>query len=543
MAEFYKISYQLKHIDGKWNYIHGYGDTNNHHIQLCREKPYVGSWEGFWCSYNFENLIPDRGGLQDNFSEQMGISFSEGGNYKPGIFVTATLYGGVSPDGIYVPRTEMLTTFSPNNRPYSGSVLMNVLQHLGNDNYRLHVRIVINNLGTYEKIYESKNIPTNTLNTVYIGGTYNQSRATCKIYNIQMADAWKINYENEIKLPKLNLCPIGKVNWAAVDFRDNIYSETVNCQIEQEKITINNNGYTASPAVPQLGAQHHVVYRVSFNSDPTAFPFTVNVGHFAENDTTMRMGVTLYGVRAKDELYISQDPLYFNNVSFVGQTNVNGKIIEASGKVWSVSVKKTFDTSPSLVNGVPYVYCTTIVCAYDNIRVYKKFEYRSRETYVNGQTIRFATRAINLENSVIVSTVGEQFVATSGFENQCVGNIIADFDHKVDKPGTQKINFIDKTISQLEITSYLWDFGDGETSTEKNPTHAYSKFGEYTVKLTVRFDDVIGIAIKKVYIRKNNRRKYFHYIDTNVTVSKETMKRTKPVESNIITTNIYSAAK
>ena len=33
-------------------------------------------------------------------------------------------------------------------------------------------------------------------------------------------------------------------------------------------------------------------------------------------------------------------------------------------------------------------------------------------------------------------------------------------------------------------TSWLWDFGDGGTSTEKNPVHAYSYPGEYTVKLT-----------------------------------------------------------
>jgi PKD repeat protein len=34
-------------------------------------------------------------------------------------------------------------------------------------------------------------------------------------------------------------------------------------------------------------------------------------------------------------------------------------------------------------------------------------------------------------------------------------------------------------------TSYLWHFGDGGTSTERNPTHAYSKSGSYTVKLTI----------------------------------------------------------
>ncbi len=34
-------------------------------------------------------------------------------------------------------------------------------------------------------------------------------------------------------------------------------------------------------------------------------------------------------------------------------------------------------------------------------------------------------------------------------------------------------------------TSYLWDFGDGQTSTEQNPTHPYAAFGDYNVTLTV----------------------------------------------------------
>jgi len=33
--------------------------------------------------------------------------------------------------------------------------------------------------------------------------------------------------------------------------------------------------------------------------------------------------------------------------------------------------------------------------------------------------------------------------------------------------------------------TYKWDFGDGETSTEKNPTHIYEKAGDYEYNLTV----------------------------------------------------------
>ncbi len=42
--------------------------------------------------------------------------------------------------------------------------------------------------------------------------------------------------------------------------------------------------------------------------------------------------------------------------------------------------------------------------------------------------------------------------------------------------------------SSLNANFWLWDFGDGNTSTQQNPTHSYSDFGSYTVCLTVTND-------------------------------------------------------
>lgn len=44
------------------------------------------------------------------------------------------------------------------------------------------------------------------------------------------------------------------------------------------------------------------------------------------------------------------------------------------------------------------------------------------------------------------------------------------------------VNF---TNTAVGATSYLWDFGDGNTSTAANPAHTYTSFGNYTVRLTV----------------------------------------------------------
>jgi hypothetical protein len=42
-----------------------------------------------------------------------------------------------------------------------------------------------------------------------------------------------------------------------------------------------------------------------------------------------------------------------------------------------------------------------------------------------------------------------------------------------------------KDLSEGNITSWRWEFGDGATSAEKNPNHAYPKPGDYVVSLTV----------------------------------------------------------
>ncbi|WP_052345554.1 PKD domain-containing protein [Alkaliflexus imshenetskii] len=58
---------------------------------------------------------------------------------------------------------------------------------------------------------------------------------------------------------------------------------------------------------------------------------------------------------------------------------------------------------------------------------------------------------------------------------------IADF--KADTTASNRIvNFTDK--SDNEPTQWLWSFGDGNTSTNQNPTHHYTQDGTYTVTLT-----------------------------------------------------------
>jgi len=54
-------------------------------------------------------------------------------------------------------------------------------------------------------------------------------------------------------------------------------------------------------------------------------------------------------------------------------------------------------------------------------------------------------------------------------------------------PG-KEVQFQDTSTDDGTITAWSWDFGDGATSTDQHPTHAYAEPGTYTVTLTVMDD-------------------------------------------------------
>jgi hypothetical protein len=67
-----------------------------------------------------------------------------------------------------------------------------------------------------------------------------------------------------------------------------------------------------------------------------------------------------------------------------------------------------------------------------------------------------------------------------------------------------EIQFTDDTLGTVE---WHWDFGDGFTSTEQNPTHVYpgGAGSKYTVTLIVKDkNDKVGISVKTDYIQVQN---------------------------------------
>lgn len=73
----------------------------------------------------------------------------------------------------------------------------------------------------------------------------------------------------------------------------------------------------------------------------------------------------------------------------------------------------------------------------------------------------------------------------------------AAFTFKIQQPMTVLL-----TNNSIDATSYLWDFGDGQTSTEKSPSHRYSKIGVYTITLTATRGDQTSSKSTHVTIEK-----------------------------------------
>lgn len=78
--------------------------------------------------------------------------------------------------------------------------------------------------------------------------------------------------------------------------------------------------------------------------------------------------------------------------------------------------------------------------------------------------------------------------------------VTADFTSDVTTAEAETpIQFTD--LSSGDISQRLWEFGDGSSSTERNPTHTYNDPGAYTVSLTVTGSKGTDTQTKEAYVR------------------------------------------
>lgn len=95
--------------------------------------------------------------------------------------------------------------------------------------------------------------------------------------------------------------------------------------------------------------------------------------------------------------------------------------------------------------------------------------------------INYNTPGIYNVTLTVSNAQGNNSITRTNFI-QVFADPVADFDYFIDE------NSVDFNNQSLFADSYLWDFGDGNTSTQTNPLHQYEEDGFYTVTLTA-FND------------------------------------------------------
>ena len=100
-------------------------------------------------------------------------------------------------------------------------------------------------------------------------------------------------------------------------------------------------------------------------------------------------------------------------------------------------------------------------------------------------TMTLTTAAECIQQQAVLAGLSEQDVITA-FKTVKIKlfeqGVLAHFDADAYK---LRIEFTDDSRSTGDVTQWLWQFGDGQTSTAAHPEHIYSEPGEYDVSLTV----------------------------------------------------------
>ncbi|MBI1287692.1 MAG: PKD domain-containing protein [Flavobacteriales bacterium] len=153
----------------------------------------------------------------------------------------------------------------------------------------------------------------------------------------------------------------------------------------------------------------------------------------------------------------------------------NNSVITTISPVGATSVTLNF-SSFSFESGYDYLYVydgpttnSPLIGQYDG------------NTLPNGGTISSTGGDITLRQ------FSDTYVNESGFAltwecTQPNSPPTANFASSIQVTCNGEVSFTDQSINGA--TSWMWDFGDGNTSTDQNPSHTYQNEGTYTVSLT-----------------------------------------------------------
>ncbi len=159
------------------------------------------------------------------------------------------------------------------------------------------------------------------------------------------------------------------------------------------------------------------------------------------------------------------------NERYIEMANSNNAIISPVGAVWkylrtnnpTLNLYSDDGSHPSLA-GSYVAACTFNTVLFRNNPLLITFN--SSLSVADADIIKNAVKTV-VYNNLSTWNVGD-FDTTASFTSNLINNLQFQF-----------------TNTSTYGTSYLWDFGDGTTSTDANPTHTYTTIENFNVILTV----------------------------------------------------------
>lgn len=320
---------------------------------------------------------------------------------------------------------------------------------------------------------------------------------------------------------------IVKAPITGVDFPDTI----VVCRGMPLQIPGNNNPNLLYMWLPDTGLDDPTVGNPIFSPQQSTL-YTVNISvpgipTCQINDTMMtvvpgNMGITVLGAGADGT------PVCTPQTTLTASTNrpATFRWLDANGNelgkgatfTATVATQRNLTVEATDENGCkekleisllgqPIVFAapdSVILCTNESLRINTTQGPGQILTYSWTPLAAFESGALTA-NPVLAATPGikEVFVqvrnASGCTLTDSVQVIIIDANHNLDF--TPEIQCDGNTVvfrnTSTNAFGYLWNFGDGTTSTEENPTHKYAAAGDYTVTLTLSYNVTCRKTVSK----------------------------------------------
>jgi len=235
--------------------------------------------------------------------------------------------------------------------------------------------------------------------------------------------------------------------------------------------------------------------QINFLANQTQFCDSIGAVNFTDNSTSEIAGKTTWLWRFGDGATSTlQNPSHtykgFGSYNVTLVVNVSGGCVDSVKRIAYVILNKfTYNFSASITSG-----CGLFSVKFTNLTT----PFYGWQAYTwdfgDGTTSNF----LNPSHIYLDSGSYDVKLLVNGTADGCKDTVLKKKYINVGQQPTAKFSASDSSSCKMPFTvtfnnasnnsaaTYEWDFGDGGTSTAKNPTHTYNTYGSFTVRLIAK---------------------------------------------------------